>query len=312
MVSTYMRIILWFAPALICALTLDYFVRVDGRPVLAAAALVAFSGVNIALNALFIGYWGWGIEGAAWASALAELAMLGILVTHWLSGRGTLRLNMQRGRWRDVGAAAWNGLSEFTNEVSVGLVVLLFNWVMITRLGVEGVAAYTVIGYLMMVALYTSYGISEALQPTISRNLGAGQPKRIGRFLRIAVASAFLVGVLVSTLLLTLPERMIGVFLESTEQETMLIALAFISMFWPAFLFNGMNICLSSYFTALHRPLPSMAIALSRSLILPGLGLLLLPRWFGDKGVYLAIPVAEVITFCFALVLVWRLRPLNR
>jgi Na+-driven multidrug efflux pump len=73
-------------------------------------------------------------------------------------------------------------------------------------------------------------------------------------------------------------------------------------------LFNGMNICLSSYFTALHRPLPSMSIALTRSLILPGLGLLLLPRWFGDKGVYLAIPVAEVITFCFALVLVWRLK----
>ena len=89
----------------------------------------------------------------------------------------------------------------------------------------------------------------------------------------------------------------------------MAIALAFISLFWPAFLFNGMNITMASYFTALHRPVPSAAIAMSRSLVLPGLGLWLLPYWFGDNGVYLAIPVAEAITFIFALALVARLRP---
>ena len=55
-------------------------------------------------------------------------------------------------------------------------------------------------------------------------------------------------------------------------------------------------------------PLPSAAIALSRSLVLPGIGLLLLPIWFGDQGVYLAIPIAEALTFVGALVLVFRLR----
>ena len=179
---------------------------------------------------------------------------------------------------------------------------------MITRLGVAGVAAFTIIGYLLYIGLEVCYGISEALQPTVSKNLGARKPERIARFGLTAVASSFGVGLIVSSIFLFMPDTMISLFLKESEGETIAIAKAFLAVFWPAFLFNGMNIALASYFTALHKPLPSAAIALSRSLVLPGLGLLLLPIWFGDQGVYLAIPVAEALTFVGALVLVSRLR----
>lgn len=309
LVTAYMSIVLLFAPVLVAALTMDFFVRADGRPVLAAIALVAFAGSNIALNTLFIVFLGWGIVGAAWASALAELVIFCILMTHWFHPRCSLRLTLSRGRWADVMQAAWNGLSEFINELSVGLVVLFFNWVMITRQGVEGVAAYTIITYLMMIGLEVSYGISESLQPTVSRNIGAGQPERAKKFLLTAVCAVFSVGLLVSVLLLALPEQMIGLFLRPEEQTTALIALVFISYFWPAFLLNGTNITLASYFTALHRPVPSALIAVSRSLLLPGIGLLLLPLCFGDRGVYLAIPLAELVTLMLAIVLVLRVKP---
>jgi len=72
-----------------------------------------------------------------------------------------------------------------------------------------------------------------------------------------------------------------------------------------------MNITLSSYFTSLHKPLQSATIALSRSLVLPVLGLLFLPLWFGDNGVFLAIPVAEAATFILAAVLVSYNRPVD-
>ncbi|WOJ93087.1 MATE family efflux transporter [Congregibacter variabilis] len=311
LVEAYMRIVLIFAPVFVAALTMDYFVRADGRPVLAATALGAFAGSNIALNTLFIVYLDWGIVGAAWASALAEFAIFVILLSHWFHPRCSLRLTLVRGRWADVMQAAWNGLSEFINELSVGLVVLFFNWVMISRQGVEGVAAYTIITYLMMIGLEVSYGISESLQPTVSRNLGAGKPDRIRKFLLTAVCAAFSVGLLVSVLLLALPEQMIGLFLRPDEQDTALIALVFIGYFWPTFLLNGTNITLASYFTALHRPIPSACIAISRSLLLPGIGLLLLPLWLGDRGVYLAIPIAELLTLFLAVFLVLRINPLT-
>jgi Na+-driven multidrug efflux pump len=309
LVSDYMRIILFFAPVLIVALTLDYFVRVDGRPFLASAALVFYAVVNIALDWWFIVELGWGIKGAAWATVLAEVSIFFILITHLFSPRCSLKLVAVRRGWGEVLRAAYNGFSEFANELSIGLITLLFNWVMITRLGVEGVAAFTIIGYLLMIGLEVCYGISESLQPTVSKNLGARQAQRVVQFTSAAVASAFAIGLIVSALFLLAPKVLISIFLGPGEDATVEIALAFIALFWPAFLFNGMNITFASFFTAMHKPMQSAVIAVSRSLVLPAIGLLLLPRWLGDAGVFLAIPVAEALTFMVALVLVFKYRP---
>jgi Na+-driven multidrug efflux pump len=313
MVRDYMQIILWAAPLLIIGLTLEYFVRVDGRPVLASVALVTFAASNITLDWLFIAQWDWGIKGAAWATALSEVVILIILASHLISTHCTLKLvsvpNRWRNGWDSIFRAAYNGFSEFTNELSLGLITLLFNWVMITRLGVDGVAAFTIISYLLMIGLEVCYGISDSLQPTVSKNLGARQPQRIVQFTITAVISSFSIGLVVSALFILQPDALISFFLSEGESRTEAIALSFIAVFWPAFLFNGVNITLASYFTALHKPLQSAAIAVSRSLVLPALGLLLLPRWLGDTGIFVAIPVAEGLTFGFALILVAMNRP---
>ena len=313
MVRDYMQIILWASPLLIVGLTLDYFVRVDGRPVLASFALVAFAVSNIALDWVLIVQWGWGIRGAAWATALADVSILVILATHWFTRRCNLKLTRVAQRWRDgwdsIFRAAYNGFSEFANEMSLALTTLLFNWVMITRLGVEGVAAFTIIGYLLMIGIEVSYGLGESLQPIVSKNLGARQPKRIAGFVTIALITTLIIGAGISVIFVFFPETLISVFLGSGESATEMIALAFIAVFWPAFLFNGANIALASYFTALHKPLQSTAIAVSRSLVLPVIGLLLLPIWFGDTGIFITIPIAEALTFLFALGLMVINRP---
>ena len=160
-----------------------------------------------------------------------------------------------------------------------------------------------------MFGIEVCYGFSDSLGPTVSKNLGARRPDRITKFTAIAVASSFVVGVLVSALFFFYPESLVSVFLGAGETETESIALSFIAVFWPAFLFNGANIALSAYFTAMHKPLQSATIAISRSLILPGVGLLLLPRFLGDAGVFMAIPVAEGLTLILALWLVAQNRP---
>ena len=313
LVFTYMQIILWASPLLIIGLTMDYFVRVDGRPLLASGAMVSFAVINITLDWLFVVRWGWGIKGAAWATALADVCFALILSTHFVSSRCHLHLKKVPARfkkgWDELFKAAYNGFSEFANETSVGLVTLLFNWVIITRMGVEGVAAFTVIGYLLMIGTNIGYGISESLQPTVSKNLGARQPDRIVSFFKLALVSSLSVGLVFSTLLILAPAAMINVFLDAGETSTRDLTLTLIAVFWPAFLFNGMNITLAGYFTSLHRPLPSSAIALSRSLLLPAAGLMLLPQWFGDRGVFMALPIAEGLTFLLGMALVWHLKP---
>jgi len=147
------------------------------------------------------------------------------------------------------------------------------------------------------------------LNPTVSKNLGARRPERIAKFTVTAVISSFIVGLLVSALFIFVPELLVSVFLGEGETETEAIALAFIALFWPTFLFNGANISLAAYFTAMHKPLQSAAIAISRSLALPCLGLLLLPIFLGDAGVFVAIPLAEGLTLLLALWLIALNRP---
>ena len=313
LVREYMLIILAAAPILIVSFTLDFFVRIDKRPVLASMAMVSFAVVNISLDWLFIVQWGWGLSGAAWATALAEVSIMLILASHFWHPACSLKFVRVANRWRNgwdaVARAAWNGFSEFANEISIGLVTLLFNWVMITRMGVPGVAAFTIVGYLLMVGIETCYGFADSLNPTVSKNLGARNPDRIASYVKTAVVSSLIVGLAACLLLIAVPEALISLFLAQGEMETEQIALAFIALFWPAFLFNGVNISLAAYFTAMHKPLQSAIIAVSRSLVLPGLCLLLLPGWIGDAGVFIAIPLAEALTCVLAAVLMAYYRP---
>ena len=103
-------------------------------------------------------------------------------------------LSLAQGRWSDVFGAAWNGLSEFTNELSVGLVVLLFNWVMITRQGVEGVAAYTIIGYLVMIGHVDQLRHLRVAATHHQPQPGRRQARTHPQFLLTGMGAAFLVG----------------------------------------------------------------------------------------------------------------------
>lgn len=197
--------------------------------------------------------------------------------------------------------AGSNGASEFVNETSIGITTVIFNYIMIKTFGVDGVAAYTVVNYILWISIMVSFGISDSLQPVISKNFGAKEPKRVEAFLKYAFISVSIVGVLVTTAVLIIPEQIIDMFLEQKDRHSIEIILVFLSLVWPAFLFNGSNMVISAYFTAMHKPLPSAIIALSRSLLLPALFIVLLPLFLGDKGIYLAIPFAEFFTFLMAV-----------
>lgn len=299
----YLTILLCVAPLTTTAYTLYYFVMVDGRPILACCSLVASSLVNVFMNWLFVVKLEMGIVGAAMAMACSYVALLSVLIPHFFSARANLRLRWPSGSWKPIGRAAVNGVSEFTNELSVGVVTLMFNWTLIKRFGTEGVAAFTVVEYVMFVGIMLSYGFADAVQPLISKNLGARNIPRIYQFFRIGIATTMAISLGMSALLFFVPEVLIGVFMQESAATTMEIALGFAYYFWPAPLMIGANIMLTVFFTSTDQPLPSAMIAASRSLILPASFLLLLPMWLGDTGVFITLPAAEFVALCLALFL---------
>jgi Na+-driven multidrug efflux pump len=300
--TTYVTIMLWFAPVMMLETVLFFFVRLDGQPVFAALALVLGAVVNIVLDWLLIVRYEQGILGAAVATAAAGAVAALVLLPHFFGRRSRLKFRGSLTQWGGFGKACMNGASEFANEASIGVTTFLFNWVMVTRMGVEGVAALTIVGYLLFAGLMLSYAISDSMQPVISQNFGARLEGRIMAFLRIAASVIGVVSVTTIAIILIIPEALADVFLEEGDEETAAIAIRFLSFLWPAFLFNGLNILISGYLTSMQKPVQSAFIAFSRSFALPAGLLLLLPIWLGDIGIYLSLTLAEALTFVLSLI----------
>ncbi|WP_294346357.1 MATE family efflux transporter [Prosthecochloris sp.] len=309
LVSEYLFVLLLLLFFLPVSLTLSFFVRVDGQPLLAAVAIISAALVNVLFDWLFVAEWGMGLQGAALATGLANIASFLVLLLHFFSGKSALKFSLKQNDWGEMTKVAYNGISEFANQLSAAIVILVFNWVMISRFGVEGVAAFTIMHYLFFSEQIIVYGFSDALQPIVSTNYGARKPERIKGFLWLASICVMVVGVSLIALLLLIPEQLAGLFLDNGTKATLSITLAFISLSWPAFLWNGFNVVFSAYFTAIHKPLPSAFVAFSRTLVFPLLFVSVLPIFFGDNGIFVSFSIAEFITFLIVLLFFSFMRP---
>lgn len=297
----YLPIILFFLPFLMTAIVLDYFVRVDENPTLSFLALVISAFTNIVLDYLFIVKYEFGLIGAAYATGISYVIIIFILIPHFFSKKTTLELVKPRGNWFNIINTLKNGFSEFINESSIGITVLVFNYIMLKNFGTQGVASYTIIGYLIMISILLSFAISDSMQPIFSKNYGAQNFDRIKSFFKIASISILLIELLMTVLILTIPDTLINLFLKDSEQETKEITLEFITYAWPAFLFSGLNILITSYLTSIQKASLSALIALLRSLILPVSAIFILSYIFGNIGIFMALSVAEFITFLIAI-----------
>ena len=310
LMSEYYRIILPFVFPQLLVVVLYYFVRLDGFPNLVATALTIGSLVNIALDYVFIALFGWGLAGAALATGLSQTLPLVVLLRYFRRPDRRLRFGFRQERWREVLQAAYNGISEFINEVSAGLIALMLNWMLIQRAGVNGVAAITVVNYVMMLGFMVFFAIADTIQVMVSQNFGARNADRIRAFLHTAGGTITALGVAFVAVLLTASEPLIRLFVEDRDSAAMVaMATEFVAWVWPLFLFAGANMLISGYLTAIHRPFESGVVAVCRSLVLPGTFLALGFWLLSGYRFVVALPVAEGATCLLAIVLFLRHLP---
>ncbi|MBN47267.1 MULTISPECIES: MATE family efflux transporter [unclassified Methylophaga] len=309
LVLPYFHIICMVLVMQVTSMVLYYFIRLDNNQKLATSALVAGALINIVLDAIFIIALEMGLKGAAWATFTAQIIQMLILSVYFVRKQRRLKLILRPGNWSEVAKVSYNGLSEFVNELSGGMVILLLNWLLVIYQGVSGLAAFAVINYLIFISLMIYYGIADALHLLISQNHGAAQARRIHDFVITALAMVFAVSIILVSVLLLYPQWLIQLFLQEGALESQQLSAEFIQLVWPLFAVNGLNVTLSVYLTAMQKPLPSMSVALSRGFILPVGLLLLLSAWLPDKQFLIALPLAEGLTLILALILCWKYSP---
>ena len=298
---TYLSIVLLSYPFIIVGVVVSYFVRADENPNLAFIALLSSAIVNIVLDYIFIVELDYGLEGSAWATAIAYMVIIFALIPHFFKKEATLKLVRPVGSFKVMLTALKNGVSEFVNESSAGITVMIFNFMMIKYLGANGVAAYTIVGYFIMINIMISFAISDGLQPIVARHYGAKEFIRIKAFLKLGFTTILgFSSFLVIWVLLT-PEFLVGIFLDVKSIETINITVDFLKYTWVAFLFVGVNIIITSYLTSMHQPFASATISIVRSLIFPALFVTVLSFYFGIVGIYVALVFSEFFTFLIAI-----------
>ena len=308
--SDYLQYVAAFFTFFLGSYCLSVFARVEQRPILAFGAILFGTCINMFLDWLFISQFQAGVKGAAVATGISQATTFFIIFTHFFSKHSGLRLCVHGlGNWHDLAKACYNGISELVDEFSIGITTFIFNLVMIRHMGTVGVAAYTVINYAILFGTLVAYGIGDSIVPLISTNYGAKKTFRIAGFLKLSLVSGAGIGLSVFACLLTVPEIIVNFFLGAQEFETKKLALEFIDLLKWAFLFSSVSIILSSYFTAIERPLESAIVALSRSLVFPIFFLTLMPKVFDMEGVFLSIPMAELATVLIAFLLLRKNEP---
>lgn len=291
------------------------FVRVDESPYLASVAVILGAGINCGLDYLFIVIMEKGIWGAAFSTGISYTVSALILVTHFLLKRGNLRFLFKKYDKKEILSSAYNGSSEFLSEASSGVVAFLFNWVMITKLGTKGVAAFTVINYAIWSMNMLCYSIGDSLVPLMSVNYGARNKERILKFLKIGLFSVILIGMTVFCIMAFIPEKLVSLFLNPKTREgkeAFELAVVFASYIKWAFIFSGSSIIISAYFTSIHKPLQSVLIAGSRGLWFPVIFLGVLPMIVGPYGIYIAVPLAEIVTLVLGILLYYHFKRRER
>ena len=165
----YMRYIMIFAPFMVLNFLLSGMVRNDGSPRLAMVALTIGSLSNVLLDYVFMYPLDMGIEGAALATALGPILSIMILIPHFIRKKGVLQIKVRTSDFLDTRTILRLGFPSFIMEFTIGIITFVYNAAIIRcGFGELGLAAYLIIGYLMLIILTLFLGMAEGLQPVFS------------------------------------------------------------------------------------------------------------------------------------------------
>ena len=295
MTNIYLKVILLFAPAFILNEVFISFVRNDGNPGLAMVAMLTGSFANIILDYIFIFPLKGGIFGAVMATSVAPLISMGILRWHKKQGKQQFFLKKNRFSSTMIEDVVKIGIPSLITEMASGIVMIIFNMLILKLEGNIGVAAYGIIANLALVysAVYT--GIAQGIQPLISEGYGRNDVKQVKVIYQYALITVSIVSLVIYTLSYTFAVPITAVF--NSEQNELLqkIAVAGMKLYFIAVPFIGFNIVTSVFFSAIERVLPAQSISLLRGFILMVPMAYLLAAVGGMTGIWLTVPVTEGI-----------------
>ncbi|WP_199437820.1 MATE family efflux transporter [Vibrio owensii] len=303
----YLIVLLPFFVLYSLAWVLSCFVRNDTNPKLATYAMSIGAITNLAFDYLFIIEMNMGMKGAAYGTAIAQAVIALILLTHFVRKKGSLEFSLKGIGLSKTKEILSIGTPTFFIEVTSAMTIVLFNYVLLSQFGESHIIAYGLTTNVGVFALFVMVGIAQACQPIISFNHGAGRPERIDEILKLGMKAAmgsgtvFLLGIWLSAPLIA------SIYLGNTN-DLIPIAASALTFYFFGVPLMGLNMVIANLFQAIAKPKQATLISLCRGFVFVALGVLLLPKFFPQDGIWASIVFAETLTAVISLSMLFNYR----
>lgn len=303
----YLPILLFFAPASILQILFQAYFVTAGVPGLGLLTTIMAGIMNAILDYVFIVPLNMGVAGAALATAIGYMIPASVGLVFFLSRKSTLYFVKPRFYGKILLKACGNGSSEMVTNISMGIITMLYNILMMYYVGENGVASITIVLYAQFLLDALHMGFSIGVAPIISFNYGSknnGQLKKIFKFCMkfIGVAS-----IVLFCLAILFHNNLVAIFSPRGTAVFELASRGFL-LFSFSFLFTGLNIFSSAMFTAYSNGKISAIISFLRTFVFIFIGLMLLPLLFNTDGIWIAVPIAELLTAFISVYFLRRFR----
>lgn len=293
----YGRIVIGFSAAFMLQNVFQSFLIAAEKPKLGLITILAAGCTNMALDALFVGVFKWGVAGAAVATGISECVGGFIpLVYFIMPNKSLLRVVKTKLDIKAILQACGNGSSELMSNISSSVVGMLYN-IQLGRLsGENGIAAYGVLMYVQFVFIAIFIGYSIGVAPIIGYNYGAQNYAELKSMRKKSMLIMGVLGVILSAVAFCFAKPLAKIFV-SYDAELLALTVRAFKIYAIHFLLCGFNIFASSFFTALNNGGVSAAISFLRTLVFQSAAVIIMPIMFGVNGIWWAVVVAEVCAF---------------
>ena len=285
---------------------LNHTIRGAGNPRRSASTQLLGAALNMALDPLFILGFGWGVRGAAWATIISQFISM-IWVLSYFVGQGSL-LRLRPAQMllqaRAVRQILSIGVAPFTMQISMSLVTILANRMLKAYGGDEGIAVMTIVASMTILFLMPLFGINQGLQPILGYNYGAKNYQRVEAAWRIGVAIATGIVLLGFVLVQAFPQAIIRLF--STDPLILNMGSQALRTYLAILPFLGFQIISTIYFQSIGHARTAMFASLMRQVIFLVPLYLILPRFLGLPGVWMASPIADGLSVVVTAILIAR------
>jgi putative MATE family efflux protein len=271
-------------------------VRAEGDAKNAMIVMLLATGINTALDPVFIFVLGLGIKGAAYATIIAQFCGFLYIILYYILKKSSLSIKLHhlRMRFSILKEMVSLGFASFIRQVSMSILIVVVN----NSLGFYGgniaIAVFSVVNRVVMFIIMPLFGVVMGSQPMIGFNYGAGNFGRVKETLRTSVLTTFVIGAVFFIPFMIVPGSIIGLFSNDPDLiENGIFPFRMIMLLFPLI---GFQVIGAGFFQSIGKAVPSIVLSLTRQVLFLIPLILLLPLVMGINGIWISFPIADFMS----------------